>query len=417
MNILITSCSKKVLLVKSFKTYLNNMGGLVYATDININAPALYFADDYFLCPRSNNPRFIDFLLNNCKKFNIKLIIPTSCRELKIFAENKKKFEDIGIKVMICSTESVEICQNKKKFVNFCLKNEIPVPKTYDNKKSVNIFPVFSKPITGSAGKGIQKINNKEDLDIINFNENLVQEFIDWKEYTIDYLSDFKGKYINCIPRERINVVNGESCVSQIYDNKKIKDLCKILGNKLKLIGHNTLQCFCNGNDIKFIEINPRFGGACNLGINAGLESPKILIDLLYNNKFNIIEPQNNLLILRYSSDIFGYIENNNFVPQLLKQKNKIYCIDIDGTLCTEMCEYKDAKPIVKVIKKINDLYDNNNKIILFTARGYTSKKDWRELTEKQLKEWNVKYHELIFEKPFADYYIDNKAINILEWI
>ena len=121
--------------------------------------------------------------------------------------------------------------------------------------------------------------------------------------------------------------------------------------------------------------------------------------------------------MLRYSSDVFGYIENDNFIPQMLKQKNKIYCIDIDGTLCTEMCEYKDAKPIVKVIKKINDLYDNNNKIILFTARGYTSKKDWRELTEKQLKEWNVKYHELILKKPFADYYIDNKAIDVLEWI
>jgi carbamoyl-phosphate synthase large subunit len=417
MNILITSCSKKVLLVKSFKTYLNNMGGLIYATDININSPALYFADDYFLCPRSDNPKFIEFLLNNCKKFNIGLLIPTSDRELKIFAENKKKFKDIGVKVMICSVKSLEICQNKKKFIDFCLKNTIPVPKTYDSKGSVNTFPVFSKPITGSAGKGIQKINNKEDLDNINFNKNLVQEFIDWKEYTIDYLSDFEGNYINCIPRERVNVVNGESCVSQIYDNKKIKNLCKILGNKLKLIGHNTLQCFCNGNNIKFIEINPRFGGAGNLGINAGLQSPKILIDLMYHNKFNISKTQNDLLMLRYSSDVFGYIENNNFIPQMLKQKNKTYCIDIDGTLCTEMCEYKDAKPIVKVIKKINELYYNNNKIILFTARGYTSKKDWRELTEKQLKEWNVKYNELIFGKPFADYYIDNKAKDILDWI
>ena len=48
MNILITSCSKKVLLVKSIKTYLNNMGGLLYTTDINVNSPALYFSDDYF---------------------------------------------------------------------------------------------------------------------------------------------------------------------------------------------------------------------------------------------------------------------------------------------------------------------------------------------------------------------------------
>ena len=106
----------------------------------------------------------------------------------------------------------------------------------------------------------------------------------------------------------------------------------------------------------------------------------------------------------------------NRFVPKNLTEKNKIYCIDIDGTLCTEDCEYKDAQPIQKVINKINTLYEHN-KIILYTARGYTSKKDWRELTEEQLEKWGVKYHTLILQKPFADYYIDNKAIDILDWV
>ena len=92
MNILITSISKKVLLIKSFKTYLNNVGGLLYACDININSPALYFADDYFLCPRSDNSKFINFMLDNCKKLNIKLVIPTSCRELKYFQKIKVNF-------------------------------------------------------------------------------------------------------------------------------------------------------------------------------------------------------------------------------------------------------------------------------------------------------------------------------------
>ena len=32
------------------------------------------------------------------------------------------------------------------------------------------------------------------------------------------------------------------------------------------------------------------------------------------------------------------------------------------------------------------------------------------ELTDKQLKEWGCKYHELIMGKPHADYFIDDKA-------
>jgi carbamoyl-phosphate synthase large subunit len=417
MNILITSCSKKVLLVKSFKTYLNNMGGLLYTTDINIKSPALYFADDYFISPRSDNPNFIDFIINKCKTFNIKLIIPTSCRELKIFSINKNKFDKIKCNLMICSPHTLDICQNKKKFIEFCIQNSIPVPETYFEKNEIKTFPVFVKPIYGSSSNGIQKIYTLEELNKIDINKYIIQEFIDWKEYTIDYLSDFNGNYISCIPRERINIINGESCVSKIHNNSKIKDLCKILGTKLNLIGHNTIQCFCNNDEIKFIEINPRFGGAGNLGINAGLHSPSIIIDLLYEKSFIIPETKNNLLMLRYNCDIFGYINNNTFTPEYINQKEKIYCIDIDGTLCTENCKYEDAKPIYKVIKKINNLYENKNKIILLTSRGYTSKIDWRKLTENQLSSWGVKYNELHFCKPYADYYIDNKAINILDWV
>lgn len=416
MNILITSCSKKVLLVKSIKTYLNNMGGLLYTTDINVNSPALYFSDDYFLCPRSNDPKFIDFLIDRCNKFNIRLIIPTSDRELKLFSENKHKFDECNCKVMVCNKNTLELCQNKKKFVDFCLNEGFNVPTTYSTIDEIKKFPIFIKPIIGSAGEDIKKINNVKELANVDFKKFIVQEFIDWKEYTIDYLADFDGKYKNCVPRERIKVVNGESCVSQIYDNNIIKENCKLLGNKLKLIGHNTIQCFFNGKEIKFIEINPRFGGAANLGIVSGLNSPKFIIDLLYKKDFIVNPIKKNLIMLRYSTDIFGYMEDGNFISKILKEKDKIFCIDIDGTICSENCEYHLAKPIIKVIDKINKLYENN-RIILFTSRGYTSKKDWRELTENQLKLWNLKYHELHFGKPFADYYIDNKAKDILDWI
>jgi hypothetical protein len=59
----------------------------------------------------------------------------------------------------------------------------------------------------------------------------------------------------------------------------------------------------------------------------------------------------------------------------------------------------------------INSLYDKGDKIIYFTARGSASGLDWREFTEKQLKEWGAKYHELRFGKPNADVFIDDKGI------
>tara|TARA_X000000368_G_scaffold22735_1_gene17554 strand:- start:4625 stop:4921 length:297 start_codon:yes stop_codon:yes gene_type:complete len=89
-----------------------------------------------------------------------------------------------------------------------------------------------------------------------------------------------------------------------------------------------------------------------------------------------------------------------------------IYCFDIDDTICKTNGEnYEEAEPIIKRIEYINKLYDQGNKIIFYTARGYVTKIDWREVTLKQLEDWNVKYNELIPGKPHADVYVDDKGI------
>ena len=88
----------------------------------------------------------------------------------------------------------------------------------------------------------------------------------------------------------------------------------------------------------------------------------------------------------------------------------KIIC-DLDGTLCTqEGKDYPSAKPIQKRIDKINKLARLGHKIHIWTARGTTSGINWRELTEKQLKEWGVQYAELSFGKPHYDVWVDDKA-------
>ena len=90
-----------------------------------------------------------------------------------------------------------------------------------------------------------------------------------------------------------------------------------------------------------------------------------------------------------------------------------IYVIDIDNTISiTEGVNYEDAKPNQKIIDYINKLYDEGHRIIIYTARGTTSKINWRKLTEWQLKKWKVKYHELKFGKIIYDFWIDDRAIN-----
>lgn len=90
-----------------------------------------------------------------------------------------------------------------------------------------------------------------------------------------------------------------------------------------------------------------------------------------------------------------------------------IYCFDIDDTICnTDGLDYESATPILERIKKINQLFSQGHIIKFLTARGTKTGIDWTELTKKQLESWGVHYHELQLGKPFADYYIDDKAIS-----
>ena len=100
------------------------------------------------------------------------------------------------------------------------------------------------------------------------------------------------------------------------------------------------------------------------------------------------------------------------------------YCFDIDGTLCYTpnnekgKPDYVNARPYRFMVEQVNRLYDEGNYIILQTARGKGSGIDHTELTKTQLEEWGYKYHELfpMFCKPTADIFIDDKAVNAVDW-
>jgi len=94
------------------------------------------------------------------------------------------------------------------------------------------------------------------------------------------------------------------------------------------------------------------------------------------------------------------------------------YCIDIDGVLCqTVGINYMDAVPDERVINIVNDLFDKGHNITIYTARGVGRGIDMTALTKKQLAEWGVKYHKLYTNKPPADIYIDDRALNIKEFM
>ncbi len=89
--------------------------------------------------------------------------------------------------------------------------------------------------------------------------------------------------------------------------------------------------------------------------------------------------------------------------------------VDIDGVLAEAVpaLDYEQAGPIPDNIARVNALFDHGCEIILFTARGSGTGKDWSRVTADQLARWGVRYHELHFGKPPADYYVDDRQVGL----
>ena len=89
-----------------------------------------------------------------------------------------------------------------------------------------------------------------------------------------------------------------------------------------------------------------------------------------------------------------------------------IYCIDIDGTICTTVgTDYAGARPIESRIAHVNRLFDEGHEITFFTARGSLLGVDHEALTRGQLESWGVRYTRLQMGKPAADTYVDDRAV------
>ena len=96
-----------------------------------------------------------------------------------------------------------------------------------------------------------------------------------------------------------------------------------------------------------------------------------------------------------------------------------VFCFDLDQTLCLSTNDdYSNSIPLENRINFVNELYKQGHHIIIHTARGSLTGLDWYNFTVTQLNSWKLNYHELILKKPYADFYIDDKAINVndFEW-
>ena len=320
LSILLTCIGRRVSLLENFRRAAKQLkiNTSFFGTDTTELSSALQLCDKRFLVKPTTHAGYIGQLLSIVKTHRVKLLVPTVDLDLKLLAQNKQKFGAIGCRVLVSNPQVIDICQDKRKTYRFLVNNGFDTPVTMSIrsvllKKKLN-WPCFLKPWDGSAGKGNAVAHNRRELLFYakRIPNAICQEFIEGTEYSCDVYVDFGMKVRCVVPRKRIEVRAGEVSKGQVVKNSHImSEAAKMVERLGAGPGVITVQSFLTGNDeIKFIEINPRFGGGAPLSIKAGANFPKWILQELLGKKRNIRFNgfKNDLIMLRYDSEV--WLEN-----------------------------------------------------------------------------------------------------------
>ena len=304
MNILFSCVGRRTYLLKYFRQNLDSDDRII-AADMTYSAPALQVADYKVIVPSVYAPGYIDKLLAICEDYSINALISLNDLELPILANNAKRFEDKGVKVIVSGPEVIDICFDKLKTSNWVSSIGLCTPKTFisleDAKAALKSnqvsFPLFLKPRWGSGSICLETVDDEEELDMcyslllkrikktilatasIGDEYILIQEKLTGPEYGLDVINDLWGNYVGVSVKQKLAMRSGETDKAITVDLPAVHRIGQIIGENLKHIGNLDVDIMQRANgDYCVLELNPRFGGGFPFSYEAGVNLPKAIV-------------------------------------------------------------------------------------------------------------------------------------------
>lgn len=299
MNILILSCGTRNKIVQYVKRELAG-NGKVIATDMSPNAPALYEADGYYLVPRITEPGYVELILDICKKEQIHGVFSLIDPELSLLAEHEEEFARLGVTIIGSSYELCERTLDKWQMYEWlsahgyaCAKSYIDKERFYEDVDAGRIsYPVFVKPVRGSASIAISKVDDRDTVDLLFAHSDglLIQEYLKGQEIGVDcYIDMISGELISVFSKKKLVMRAGETDKGISFKDPKLFELVERFVKESGFRGQIDIDIFdCDGT-YYISEVNPRFGGGYPHAYEAGVNHMKYIVRNL-EGKTNIPE-------------------------------------------------------------------------------------------------------------------------------
>lgn len=313
MNILILSAGTRNKVVQYFKRALCGDGNVI-ATDCSSVAPAVYDADKFYKVPRMSEPGYIDVILDICKKEKVDGVLSLIDPELSLLAANKERFAELGVTVIGSDYELCERTLNKWEMYRWLTENGFRCAKSYvdekefldDVAKGKAKFPVFVKPVCGSASISISKVYDEQTLNaLFDHADNLmIQEFLDGQEIGADcYIDMVSGEVVSVFTKKKLVMRAGETDKAVSFKDEKLFALIEDFICKFGFSGQIDIDIFDVAGEYYISEVNPRFGGGYPHAYECGVDHMKLIANNLRGkqNEKNIGAYEEGLYMMKYN--------------------------------------------------------------------------------------------------------------------
>lgn len=300
MNILLLSVGTRNKIIQYFKKELADKGRVV-ATDMSELAPAIYEADAFYIVPKMTEPGYIEKIFDICKKENISGVLSLIDPELSLLADYEKDFREIGVTVIGSPYEICERALDKYEMYLWLKEHGYKCAKSYVDKeeffKDVEAglahYPVFVKPVRGSASIAISKVYDKETVELLFAHSEglLIQEFLEGQEIGADcYIDMISGKVVSIFTKKKLVMRAGETDKSVSFKDQKLNELIVRFAEEMGYRGQIDIDVFDVNGEYYISEVNPRFGGGYPHAYECGVNHMDLIVNNLQGVENNVVE-------------------------------------------------------------------------------------------------------------------------------
>ena len=290
-NILILSAGTRNKIVQYFRRALAGSGTVV-ATDCSNLAPAIYDADKYYIVSRMTAPGYLEEILDICRKEKIDGVLSLIDPELSLLAAHREEFRAVGTTVIGSSYDLCEMSLDKALMYNWLTEHGYACARTFRDKeeffRAVDVgtmhYPVFVKPIRGSASISISKVYDRETAELLFAHEDglMIQQFLDGQEIGADvYIDMLSGEVVSIFTKKKLKMRAGETDKAISFRDEKLFALIERFVKEAGYRGQIDIDIFDMGGEYYISEVNPRFGGGYPHAFESGCDHMRLIVNNL----------------------------------------------------------------------------------------------------------------------------------------